>query len=448
MTGTRGHLAVWMNGELVGTWIHTRGRHLFSYAESWFRSERARPLSLSLPLTGQQLTGDKVENYFDNLLPDNDDIRRRIRQRFRTSSTEAFELLSEIGRDCVGAVQLLPTDERPRDIGRIESVPLDDAQVETILRDLTVTPRFGLGHVHDDGFRISIAGAQEKTALLFHNGTWCRPLGTTPTTHILKLPLGEVTRYRADFSTSVENEWLCAQIVRELGLDVADTQMTSFGAQRILVVERFDREWVTPAAGKGGKPYLVRIPQEDLCQAMGVPPRRKYEKDGGPGMGSCLDLMGASESPHDARLHFAQSQFAFWLLAATDGHAKNFSIFLGRNGTFAPTPLYDILSAWPVIGKGARMLPYQEAQLAMAIRSRNAHYALGEIHARHWKQLALISGGEVAWNAILALAANAGAALARVEAQLPPDFPGSVWDAISEGVRRHQKAFLSGVRAL
>ena len=109
-------LNVWMNGELVGEWTTSRtGTPILRYAESWTRSSHARALSLSLPITSdREIRGNVVDHYFDNLLPDNPDIRRRIRDRYRLKSTDAFDLLEEIGRDCVGAVQLLPPIKRPR----------------------------------------------------------------------------------------------------------------------------------------------------------------------------------------------------------------------------------------------------------------------------------------------------------------------------------------------
>ncbi|NRF66876.1 HipA domain-containing protein [Aquincola sp. S2] len=382
----------------------------------------------------------------DNLLPDNDTIRRRIRARFGVRSTEAFELLSAIGRDCVGAVQLLPVDETPHDIRKVEYQRLSDAEVERILREIVVTPAFGVRDSVSD-FRISIAGAQEKTALLWFDGGWCKPLDATPTTHILKLPLGKVTKVDADFSTSVENEWLCAQIVRELGLDVAETAMARFGDQSVLVVERFDRVRVDDARGRR-HPYLIRLPQEDMCQATGTPPAHKYENDKGPGMLQCLEVLGSAESPHESRLHFALAQLAFWLLAAPDGHAKNFSVFINAGGSYTHTPLYDVLSAWPVIGKRAHQLPYQEAGLAMAIRSKNAHYKFGEIDVRHWRHLALTTGGEPAWSAMLQMVQQVEPVLARVSARLPRDFPAQVWETISRGTQDHGRKFLRGAAAL
>ena len=197
-------LGVWTNGERVGLWSITDGEHRFQYAEEWLASSSVRRLSLSLPFTPDNAPhrGSVVRNFFDNLLPDSDAIRRRLRDKFSTESTDTFDLLAAIGRDCVGAVQLLPPDDKPEGFDRIDSKPLDVAGVEHAI-NVSVTDGRVLGQLQDDDFRISIAGAQEKTALLWHDGQWCRPLGTTPTTHIFKLPLGLVGNVRADMHTSV-----------------------------------------------------------------------------------------------------------------------------------------------------------------------------------------------------------------------------------------------------
>ncbi|HET7792875.1 MAG TPA: type II toxin-antitoxin system HipA family toxin [Rhizobacter sp.] len=433
-------LAVWMNGVLVGTWTGS-GSQTFEYAPSWLEFEGRRPLSLSLPITAnRQVRGPAVAHYFDNLLPDNDAIRRRIRTRFGTRSTGAFDLLEAIGRDCVGAAQLLPIGEEASDIHRVESEPLSDADVEQALQGVLVAPAFGAPTLND--FRISLAGAQEKTALLRLDGQWRRPLRATPTTHILKLPLGRLPQFNADFSTSVENEWLCAKILSELGLTVAEADIADFGEQRVLVVERFDRAWVAPESKR--RRYLLRLPQEDMCQAVAVSPARKYESEGGPGMRACMDVLGNSESPWLARADFVKAQLGFWLLAAPDGHAKNFSIFLHAGGSYSPTPLYDVLSAWPLMGKGASKLPYQNWKMAMAIRSRNAHYGFGEIETRHWRQLAG-QAGEAAWESLVQMVEGVDPALKRVEARLPRDFPAQVWDTIAAGMRKHAAKFLRGV---
>ena len=446
-------LDVWMNGEHVGAWYASRnGVPTFRYDPQWVRSPAARALSLSLPITAGngEHRGDVVAHYFDNLLPDSEEIRRRLGARFKTRSTGAFDLLTAIGRDCVGAVQLLPESAEPRGWDRIDAEPLDESQVEALLKSVTAEVPLGQREGDDDAFRISIAGAQEKTALLRIGGVWHRPHGATPTTHILKLPLGLVGNMRADMTGSVENEWLCAQLLREFGLRVAHTEMARFGTQKALVVERFDRRWQGIERGTQEWPgftppahaWIARLPQEDMCQALGVPQHSKYESDGGPGMQACLDVLAGGNDAEADRARFALSQLAFWLLAATDGHAKNFSIFHLRGGGFTLTPLYDVLSAWPIVGEGPSQVSEHRARLAMALRAKNTHYKLRDVRARHWLDLAERCGSNDLWTRMLQLAQGAEAALARVHAQLPQDFPPAIWEAVRAGVQRHARQFL------
>lgn len=387
-------LWVWMNGERVGAWqTWQRGRtgsHRFVYEASWLASPRVRPLSLSLPITPDRtVTGPVVAHYFDNLLPDDERIRRRLGARFKVGSVGVFELLQAIGRDCVGAVQLLPPEQSPTGFDRVEYQILDDEAVSRHLRGVTAEPGLGSDHAADD-LRISIAGAQEKTALLRVDGQWCRPLGATPTTHILKLPLGLVGGRRLDLTHSVYNEWLCAQLLREFGLPVANADIATFDEQTVLAVQRFDRQWVSGPETSG--PWIARIPQEDFCQVLGRAPHEKYEAQGGPGMAQCLQVLRSSQAAASDITHFLCAQLAFWLLAATDGHAKNFSIFLLPGGGYRMTPLYDVISVWPVIGNGTNQVAWQEARLAMAVRSRNVHHELARIQTRHWLGLAQRSG--------------------------------------------------------
>lgn len=197
-----------MNGELVGEWTTIRGgTSILRYVQAWTVSPNARALSLSLPLTAdREIRGPVVDHYFDNLLPDNLNIRRRIREQFGLRSTDAFDLLEAIGRDCVGAVQLLPPGDSPVHWNRIDAAPLSGKDVDTMLHNVTAPPPLGQRTDDTTKFRISIAGAQEKTALLRMGATWYRPQNATPTTHILKLPLGIIGNFRGDFSNSVENE--------------------------------------------------------------------------------------------------------------------------------------------------------------------------------------------------------------------------------------------------
>ena len=438
-------LAVWTNGERVGTWSILDGEHRFQYAESWPASPAGRPLSLSLPFTPDNVPhrGNVVLHFFDNLLPDSDTIRRRLRDKFTTGSTDTFALLAAIGRDCVGAVQLLPLGEEPTGFDRIDSVPLDEAGVEHAI-NTAVTGARVIGMLEADDFRVSIAGAQEKTALLWHAGQWRRPLGATPTTHIFKLPLGLVGNMRADMSDSVENEWLCARLLVALGMPVAECEPAVFGKRKVLVVERFDRALQSPSAGNE---WLARLPQEDFCQALGVSGERKYESEGGPGIRAILRQLETSNRANTDRLTFVKAQLAFWLMAATDGHAKNFSIFLERGGGFHMTPLYDVLSVWPIIGNGANQLSPRRAKLAMAIRSnagsKNTHYHLLEIHTRHWQTLAQQSGVPDAFDHMVALVLQVPDALERVAAELPQSFPQRVFKPIRAGMLAQAEQFIS-----
>lgn len=432
-----------MNGEMVGTWSKTTADvDVLSYEERWISSPRARPLSLTLPFLpgNEDHRGEHVAAWFENLLPDSSDILARIARRFGVRNT-ARSLLAEIGRDCVGAVQILPPDEAPVDTGRLEVDPLTAADVARTLRGVTSTAAMNLDDKADE-FRFSVAGAQEKTALLRLDGRWYRPRGTTPTTHILKLPLGRVGNMRYDLEHSIANEWLCLQLLDALGFDVARVEMASFrdeiSTERVLVVERFDRQWRSDKSG------IIRLPQEDFCQATGTPPSQKYESDGGPGIHRIVQLLRAGVAPEEDVRTFVLSQLAFWLLAAIDGHAKNYSLFLRRDG-YALTPLYDVLSAWPIIGHGRNTLPIQKAKLAMAIRCKNRHYEIARIATRHWKCLAEQTA--VPLTAMERLVDSVPAAIEKAHTVLPTDFPESVWVAITDGLRQNAARFTSGIDA-
>jgi serine/threonine-protein kinase HipA len=432
------NLQLWMNGVFIGTWsLRPHVGESLQYDKAWAASGQGRPLSLSLPFTpgNQPHRGDAVRTYFENLLPDSQAIRERLARRFQAGSTDAFSLLSEIGRDCVGALQILPDNVEPDPIQDVQATPLSDEEVARMLRN-TLAPAPPGGGEDDDDFRISIAGAQEKTALLWLDGQWCRPRGSTPTTHILKLPMGLVGNLRFDMRHSVENEWLCLEILRAYGLPVARAQTLQFEEMKVLAVERFDRMWwKEPDGGR----WLIRLPQEDMCQATGTPPHLKYEADGGPGVRAIMQLLATSRDPGRDKRTFFQAQVLFWMLRATDGHAKNFSIFLRPRGSYELTPLYDALSAYPVMGSGANMLSPFKAKMAMAIRSRNTHWKMHEILRRHWIATGTEHGivtpdGRGAECVIDDLLARTPEIARTVRASLPRHFPQEVADSILTGL--------------
>lgn len=423
-------LVIWMNGLRVGTWTQTRGTHVLQYDPTWVESPAGRALSLSLPFTPANVAhrGAVVANFFDNLLPDSDAIRSRIRSKFGTPSTEAFDLLTAVGRDCVGAVQLLPGGQEPIGFDRIEAGPLTGAGVEQAIAASLSGARV-LGQQETADFRISLAGAQEKTALLFHRGKWCRPLRATPTTHILKLPLGFIGHLQMDMRDSVENEWLCSRLMQAFGLETASCEILEFGSRKVLAVERFDR-----ARQPGG--WIARLPQEDFCQALGLPSTKRYEADGGPGMRDILRVLDGSARAAEDKRAFVKAQIAFWMLAAVDGHAKNFSIFHGRGGAYRLTPFYDVLSAWPIIGRGPNQLDWHKAKLAMAVRSKNAHWKLSEIKTRHWDAVTRAAGLGSPTALLEEVITQTPRVIETVNREIPARFPAVVQERIFDGLQR------------
>ncbi len=432
MARTARTLAVWANGVRVGLWrLPSRGAMEFAYDDSWRAADEARPLSLSLPLTldAHAHKGAAVEAYFDNLLPDSEPIRRRLQDRFHDRLARRVR---PAGRHRPRLRRRRPTTAARRNSGRH---PQDrracadrPAAIAAELAGVT-SPAALAGELED--FRISIAGAQEKTAFLKHHGKWCRPIGSTPTTHIFKLPLGLVGNRQADMRTSVENEWLCARIVAAFGIPVASCEIGEFGENKVLVVERFDR-----ALHSSGK-YWLRLMQEDFAQATGTPWHRKYQADGGPGLEAIARILrGSQESQRDLTTLF-RAQLLFWMLAATDGHAKNFSIRILAGGRFQLTPLYDVLSAWPIIGKKANEIPLEKIKLAMALPGERPRYHLQSIQRRHFEALAKKLGLEAqAETLINDMVARTSAVVDEIQSRLPKGFPQELLDRVLGGLRK------------
>lgn len=367
-------LDVYVGSRQVGTYSRApSGATSFRYDGSWLASKGAFPISLTMPLSDRVWSGMSVSSYFDGLLPDAQAVRDKIASREQAGTADTFDLLAAIGRDCVGALRFIPEGLDPGDPTKMTYRAIGDAEIAARLAALGSTP---LGVAPDEEFRISIAGVQEKTAFLNIGQRWCLPLGATATSHIFK-PAMAKGPYGADFSDMPWNEWLCLHVCRALGLNAANAQVLTFGGKPVLVVERFDRVWQ--------EGVLYRLPQEDLCQALGVPPARKYQSDGGPGIVEVLNLLNGAESPYKDRLAFITAQIVFWLLAAIDGHAKNFSIFLTPGG-YKLTPLYDVVSAAPYPQFSA-----QKTKLAMSMGDKG-YYRIKQIQVRHFYQTAQAAG--------------------------------------------------------
>ena len=216
--------------------------------------------------------------------------------------------------------------------GRDPSSWLTEEEVAERLRDLRADTTAWLGRSFTGQF--SLAGAQAKTALLQRDGRWGVPSGATPTTHILKPAVAGLDDHDL-------NEHLCLDAARRAGLIAARTRIERFGEETAVVVTRYDR------IATGGA--IRRVHQEDLCQALGIPPTRKYQNEGGPGPVQIVRLLRGAMRPtaaEDAVRRFADALAWNWLIAGTDAHAKNYSLLLaGPEARLAP--LYDIASALP-----------------------------------------------------------------------------------------------------
>ncbi len=350
------------------------GEITFKYNEEWIEDGFA--ISSSLPLQEDSFRGEVVSRYFDNLLPDNDDILKLLATKFGAESTRSFDLLSVIGKDCVGALSFLPADINAPNDFEMNYTRINNTNIEKRLRTLGSTTPLGMNNEED--FRISIAGAQEKTAFLNIDGKWQEPHGLTPTTHIFKTSIGALG-VDIDFDDSIDNEWASLFIMKKMGLPVCETRIAEFGDQRVLIIERFDRKWTNYQ----GKEVLIRIPQEDMCQALSISPYKKYQSEGGPGIVDIAKFLMASKNSED-RVNFFKAIIVFDLLYATDGHGKNFSIFLEEDG-FKLTPFYDVMSGY-FLHKREKQ-PINKLKLAMKVGA-SGHYSFKRISKRHYRETA------------------------------------------------------------
>ena len=443
-------LALWIDGARIGLWHHGRGgADVVELDRGWAESARTCPLSLSLPFGSvfqHALSGDRVSFFFDNLLPESESARERLAGRFGFRETDAFSLLRETGRDCAGALQILPPDVEPVNAAPASGTPLTDDEVVKRLRWASSLPA-GKSLLPDwtpDDCRFSLAGAQDKFALLKWRDRWCVPSGSTATTHILKLPMGFIgARGTTDFRDSVDNEWLCLKICRAFGLEAADAAIECIGGQRVLAVERFDRRW--DEAGE----RLYRLPQEDFCQALGVPAVRKYESEGGPGLRDLFAFLQQSDDAQKDRLTLFAVQILLWLLRSTDAHAKNFSLRLLAQSRFCLAPFYDIVSAWPLMGDGPDQWRPQSIRMAMALLGKNRHYHAERIEARHFMSTAQRVGlsPDEAQAVMEQMIAATPAVISAMESIIPPGFSECTAQSILAGLALSAKRLHEGLDA-
>jgi len=367
-------LNIYLNTAFIGVLRKSLGGEIsFEYSEEWLSDGFA--ISRSFPLQEGQYRGEDASRYFDNLLPDNDNIKKIVATKFGAESTRPFDMLAVIGKDCVGALSFLPAEGEQIIDFQMEYSHISDIEIAKRLKGLRSSTPLGMD---EEDFRISIAGAQEKTAFLNIDGKWQEPHGLTPTTHIFKTSVGALGD-EINFEDSIDNEWASLFIMKKMGLPVCEAMIKEFEGKRVLVIKRFDRKW----RDYQGSEILLRIPQEDFCQALNISPYMKYQSEGGPGIVDIANFLMASKNEND-RINFFKAIIIFDLLYATDGHGKNFSIFLEKDG-FRLTPFYDVMSGHFLHKREKR--PLQKLKLAMKVGD-SGHYAFKRISKRHYAETA------------------------------------------------------------
>ncbi len=333
-------LAIWLYGERVATVSREQKSLRLRYTEEALANyELGTPLlSVGLNLTDTPYPNAKTRSFLDGLLPEQDQ-RRTIAEQLDLNSNDTFGLIGELGLDCAGAIVVQPIDSAaPRPATTLTAAPLTDEEIVERVANLRSAP---LGVT--DRVRISLAGVQEKLLLTrMPDGRWGEPIDGTPSTHILKPEV-------RDYPSTVENEAFCMRVARNLGLRTASVETTEFGERQLLVVERYDR--ITDGAGS-----VERVHQEDFCQVLSLPPKTKYQEDGGPSLKKIADVLRQYARPNSLS-RLLQATYINVLLGNGDAHGKNISLLHHRDGSIELTPIYDVLST----------LVYGDDHLAMYI---------------------------------------------------------------------------------
>ncbi len=333
-------LSVWLYGERVATVTQSRNRLRLQYtSEALGKYELGTPLlSIGLPLADIYFPPARTRAFLDGLLPE-EDQRRAIADQLDLRAADTFGLIGALGRDCAGAVIIQPSDEVPAaSASTLSAAPLTNAQVGEKVANLRRAPLGVTRRV-----RISLAGVQEKLLLTqMPDGTWGEPIDGTPSTHIIKPEI-------RDYPNTVENEAFCMRVARNLGLTTASIETSEFAGRKVIIVERYDRI----VDDKGN---VERIHQEDFCQVVSAPPKKKYQENGGPSLRRIATVLRESAKP-DSLSRLLQATFVNVMLGNGDAHAKNFSLLHHRDGSIELTPLYDVMST----------LYYEDGDLAMYV---------------------------------------------------------------------------------
>ncbi len=349
-------LQVWLYQEMVGTLSQDLGgRFEFEYAEG-----ASHALSLSLPLSQKRYDHWSCEGFFNGLLPEGDGIRDLIAKKYGISAHNDFSLLRAIGYDCAGAVSFLdePSPAVKIDYHELDGRVLSDDELEDIITNLPQKP-LSLG---DDGIRLSLAGAQHKTALLLLGDKLATPLRDVPTSHIIK-PAIEA------YEETIENEYICLETARALGMNVPKLEIRYANQTKFFMIERYDRRM------KDGK--IARLHQEDFCQATNKPSIRKYQKEGGVSYKDCATILRQTRTPALFMNALLDRIIFNFIIGNNDAHGKNFSLLHGKDGQCLLAPCYDILCT--------QVYPELTRRMAMKI---GRHDERAKLERRHFQSLA------------------------------------------------------------
>lgn len=419
-------LDVLIHGQLAGAIRTNRvGDALFNYNDGYLSSADPVQLSVTIPLED----GDhNAVQWLDNLLPDNAAVRQRWQDKYGAPSLHPVDLLgTPIGRDCAGAVQFSPSDQTEAVLSRARTlVALDDSEVAQIIANLRLAG--GDWVQNDEDWAFSLAGAQAKTALLYNDGKWFRPAGKTPTNRILK-----PAPARFPDLDAIEHVCLAAANLLNPQIPTARTECRSIGGERVLVVDRYDRAVLADGT-------LGRVHQEDLCQALGLPPAKKYQNKGGPTPKDIASLLrSVSSSPERDVRGFLDALIYNWVVVNPDAHSKNYSLFLTTGGAML-APLYDICSILPYRNQ-VKDTPIAKVPLAMKV---GKDYRIRKTDRRTaWERLAGDLGlpSEEVLERVADIASQTPDAVQKAAGTLPPEAQSSpfVGEFLSEVAARARK---------
>lgn len=359
-------LDVYLHEDLVGALErHEQARLAFQYTPEWVE-RGGEALSLSLPLREEPFGDEECRPFFAGLLPEGEFLRS-IARFFQVSAENPFSVLSEIGGECAGAVSLASPGSEPPFLNAAGPRWLGEDELARLLADMPSPTLIDEGGEEGGGFRLSLAGTRDKLSVLRERDRIGVTRGRPPSTHIIKKPVAEL-------KGMVANEAYCLSLAAESGLVTATASPLAAGEQEGLLVRRYDRRQLD-----GGE--VVRIHQEDFCQALGVLPDLKYQAEGGPSIAACAALIREHVSAPAVDLpRFLDALLFNLLIGNTDAHGKNFSLLLDGDGAPALAPLYDLLSArayWPFERKMA--MKYGDEYRGDRIRGRHLDRLASEL---------------------------------------------------------------------